>query len=185
MKELPFRLNRSDRESIIAKGIEHGLGAREKALAAEESSLGMDCYRSLLDPAVIRAVNRTPPGWIIEVTDLRFSFGAGQRYNFIVAKPVRVPERHNALGVVKDAKLNQRFLDLTSAKDELTAERKALNASLGALLDRFYTLKQLQEAWPEGAKLYAHLQPRKTAPVPAIQVSALNKALGLSEKSAT
>lgn len=180
---LTLRLTKIDRDSVVNLAVKAAFEKRDAALKKQESELGIAAYEFLF-PEKVRKIARTmPEGWLHEDSCLRVTF-RGMQTTINTLKSVRVPTKNSygcrTLGAINDEDLSDRFLKLEGDKENIKAERNQLSNNLHALLDRMGTLKQLSEGWPEGAKFYAHLTPREAAPVPAIQISDINKALGLA-----
>jgi hypothetical protein len=68
---------------------------------------------------------------------------------------------------------------------ELLERRDTISAQVGGTLQKFNTVKQLIEAWPEAAELLPPSEPASRTNLPAVPVAALNQLVGLpSEKKA-
>lgn len=118
---------------------------------------------------------------------------AGQRFNIMVSKNKPIPVRQNNDGY------NQTPVVLNHAKEGHTAHIEALQAwqgdgdqfikdyaeakqTLEAMLKGLTTYAKLEEQWSEGRKFYQSLPvdfPYQHN-VPAVQISALNKMLGIA-----
>lgn len=185
---MSFRLTKSDRDSVRERAVKFAFAAREQSLAEEEDAIGRATYAVIYPEKVRKAASQLPDGWLVEDACLRLSF-RGMQDTIRLISGVRVPSNRrygcNRLGDIADEPLSDRFLKLKAAKEDLTRERGEADRNIVALLDRFYSMEMMQKSWPEGARFYEHLRPRESSSVPAIQITSLNKMLGLpSEGSA-
>lgn len=178
-----LRLTRSDRDSVVAKALEHKFSAREKALLTEEHKIAAAAY-ALLVPATIRAAAKSlPTSWVRTSAKFWIAFGP-LTMHVRVAEPVPVPQEYwNRLGIVKDAKLNARAEKWASDVAALKEERGRIRVDVQALVDRHVTLRQLADTWPEGKRFYTHLKPREKSLLPVVQIEQVNAALGLRSAS--
>lgn len=178
-----LRLTKSDRASVVNLAVKSAFEKRQAAIAKEEAALAIDAYKFLFPEKVRKIAQSMPDGWLREDDCLKFVF-RGMQTTLRIPKSVRVPVKqsysYTPLGTINDEDLSARFLKLEGNKEDAKREREELSCNLRALLDRMGTLRQLAEGWPEGSKFYAHLTPREAAQVPAIQISAINSALGLA-----
>lgn len=178
---MSFRLTKSDRDSVRLRAVAFAFEAREKALAEEEDAIGRAAYALIYPEKVRKLASQLPEHWLRDDNCLRIAF-AGMQDNLKLISGVRVPSNRyccSRLGDVSDEALCARFLKFKSDKDDLTRAKNEADANVAALLDRFGSMRTMQENWPEGKQFYEHLAPRASASVPAIQITSLNKMLGL------
>lgn len=177
-----LRLTNVDRASVVNLAVKSAFEKKTATLAKEEAALAIAAYEFLFPEKVRKIARSLPDGWVREDACLKFTF-RGMQTTLKIPKPVRVPTNNsyscNPLGAINDEDLNARFLKLEGDKEDAKRERSELSRNLEALLTRMVTLRKLSEGWPEGKKFYAHLTPCEAAPVPAIQIDVINRALGL------
>lgn len=177
-----YRFNKSDREGIVARATEAAFKDRSAAIKAEEHALGIACYEHLFDAKMRKQAAAMPKGWLADDRCLKITFGFRRATLWLIGDGVRVPSARygcSSLGTIEDQALNDRFTALETAKDELKADAAKATANLTAMLDRFSSFNALAEAWPEGREFYAHLTPKESAPLPAVQIEAINEMLGI------
>lgn len=177
-----MRLTNSDRDQVRDKAINFAFEARKKELQNEENELGLACYRSLFPIKTRKAAEAMPENWLRSDSCLRFSI-RGMNVVLNLTNPVPVPHSFNChrLGEVSDDTLFDRFQALEGAREDFKRAKTEAFNSVGALLYRAGTLKSLKESWPEGERFYAHLTPRESASLPAIQIEVINSMLGLAK----
>lgn len=179
---MTLRLTKHDRSDVVDRAIAFAFEKRRTELSAEEDALGHAVYDHLFPEKVRKAAKALPSNWLRSDTCLRITF-RGMQTVLNISEGLKVPSEErfcHSLGQVLDEELNDRFLKLEARKEDFKSERRTVEANITAVLDRMFTLKQLQESWPEGAAFYEHLRPRESAPVPALQITAINSALGLA-----
>lgn len=185
---LTLRLTNDDRDLIVAKAVKKGFAERTKAVADKEHDLALAAYEHIFPLAERKAAAALPKRWASYDGCLRLVF-TFKRIVLSLRAGEEVPVPANGgycreLGTITDAGLNERFDILMADKDALKADIQKTSASLKGVLYRAKTLRQLEEAWPEGKQFYEHLAPAERAPVPALQMSEINAALGLQAEAA-
>lgn len=186
---MTLRLTNHDRRIVVEKAITVAFGDRHATLKLEEHRLAVDSYEFIVPERIRKQANALPDHWLRRDTCLRFVFGFKTMVlNLDDKNGLAVPSQNSycyAIGTIADEKLNERFNTLVGKKEDLEQEEDSLKTSLGEMLSRVYTLKQLREGWPEGEKFYEHLRERNHSLLPALPMDTINKALGLTQKEAS
>lgn len=176
------KLNKLIREAILKDCIKKQFSQRQEDRKKSENSLAMDLYKNVFDEKILRAVKKIPKDWLRQDSCLRFNCG-GYSLRLNVDKAVPVPYS-NGCGVLGSitGDLATSAIKHAEESDKLKEEIRSAYLALETLLDSVSTIKQLSEAWPEGKQFYAgFLEAKGKSNVPALQVSELNKKLGLKE----
>lgn len=176
-----LRLTNTDRESVQRKALEFAFAERERGLRDEEDAIGRAAYAMLFSEKIRKSASQLPERWLQEDSCLRLSF-RGMQTTINLISGVRVPSANHSchrIGDISDEALSDRFLKFEASKDAVRRDRGEASNNLNALLSRFYSLKSMADSWPEGRQFYEHLQPREASSVPAVQITSINKMLGL------
>lgn len=128
-------------------------------------------------------MRKIPEKWLREDACLRFNCG-GYSLTLRAKKAVRVASISygcSQLGTVT-GELADRAKAHAQATEGLKRERAEGERALLALLSSVSTLAQLEKTWPEGKPFYQRfMQARPGSNLPAVQVSEINKMLGLKD----
>lgn len=177
------RLTNAIRDTIRSRAIAAGFKARREAHAVAENSLGVEAYESIFSVAERTAALAMPKGWLRYDSCLRFNAG-GWSVTLIVKQGVPVPSERfncNQLGALI-GDLAERVQAHAQEDRKLNEDGHRAEREMDGFLAQFNSIKQLREAWPEGAEFYADFETeRKASGVPAVRVAEINKLLGIGE----
>lgn len=176
-----MRLNMDDRRSIVKKAISARFDPPREQIEKDKEAFALRLYESAYPKKVKEWAAQAPKGWLHLDTCLRFNV-SGHSIKLNISEGVPVP--YNAgycqqLIAINNDELRDEHMALDKRETDLKAERQSAEAQLTALLGRVSTLNRLKEIWPEGEPFFSHLAPRDRVDVPAIQVSDINRLLGI------
>jgi hypothetical protein len=176
-----MKLTKEIREKIASDTVKGQFAKREKDLKKAHHEMGMKLYNFVFDEATRKAVKKVPEKWLRHCDCLRFNCN-GWNLRFNVDKPVPTPNSSHCdvLGSVTG--------DLATEAQELSKEEQKYRDDLSSayralitMLNELNTMKQLQDTWPEGKQYYGkYLKAKEGSTLPAIQVSEVNKILGIA-----
>lgn len=196
-----MRLNKEMREEIrhfaMAK-----LQKQRHGFALVEQELLIDCYNAVIPPStlvLIETLEKKPVGnfkWFDYDAEISFNV-AGQTVRlsqasiFPLDKRIMLPVPYQfysaALGVitiVKHKALVERVRDWQSKVEKEKTDYETAVKTLDTLLKSVSTIEKLKQYWPEGKDFFSSppCQTRAASGVPAVQIEALNKMLGIETK---
>jgi hypothetical protein len=174
------RLTDSLRREIAERAAAFAFDPKYTANATEEHTLADRVYRTVISEDVLRRVLALPEGWTLIASQIAVNANGQQiTLNFGGDKKMPVPynvRRHP----VEPGELCDAIQANAAAYETLKEQRKAAYRATLAMLSAVNTLKQLEEAWPDGAPFYTDLE---TSPsnLPAVRVDEINALLGLPQ----
>lgn len=192
-----MRLNRIIRDQIVS-GAMAKLYDKRKAIVDAGAELAHACYEIALSESERKAAATLAAAkgvdWVTIPSNVVSFNVAGQHVAFVYwashqkAKPIYVPISYyrgnrigNAISIDKHAKLVDRVRAWQSDTQAHEALENSTRKSLTTLVKSVGSTERLFKAWPEGKEFYSSPPlPEAPARLPAIQMDALNKALGLS-----
>lgn len=199
-----MRLNGEMRHEIKRFAIAK-LDAQRHSFALVEQELLVDCYNAAI-PASTRAMIaelekhplHTNVRWMDYDTSLRFNV-AGQtvalgQNHLPSGKHIMFAVPHNfwhqnlgTFTVDKHPSLVARVRDWQGKVENEEANYKLAVKTLDALLKSVSTVEKLKQYWPEGRDFFSSppCQTRAASGVPAVQIEALNKMLGITTEEIT
>jgi Nucleotide modification associated domain 5 len=178
---------------------------KERQLFAEvEQKLLIDCYNAVVPLAtqkMIAALEKARVGgnpWVAYNSATSFNV-AGQRVylgqiNIPVDKRITVALPSGLwsgpLGTItmdKHAKLVERVRDWQGKVEKEKADYETAVKTLDLLLKSVSTVEKLKQYWPEGRDFFSSppCQTRAASGLPAVQIEALNKMLGIKTEELT
>jgi hypothetical protein len=175
-----MKLTKEIRERIVGMATGEYFTPKKKAIDAQEHDLGMELYHHVFNADELAKVSALPRFWLRHDGCLRFNCG-GYDIRFTVKTAVPVPySTHCAsLGSVTGA-LSDKAQAFAQSKQDLGRDYDRAKIALMKMLESVSTVKRLKQIWPEGEKFYAqYLDTPERPGVPAIQVTEINKMLGL------
>lgn len=194
-----MRLNKAVRMEIM-RNASKVLDDRLKALCQREYVLSNECYYVAVLPSVRSAIkdieNAAPQArsgergspWLDYSHHVAFNV-AGQHIKLTCSPALAVPNRYsqyNTLGkpitMDKHRKLVEMVQTWTNDWAQYIKDKAAADNTLNALLKSVGSTETLFKVWPEGKKFYSSppLTPIVKTGVPAVQMEALNKMIGLT-----
>lgn len=169
------------------------LNKERQTFALIEQELMVECYNIVVPKATRDAIAALGAKWFKHDGSLSFNV-AGQTVRFTQANlanpkkiiPFPVPPHHqyDTLGVIaydKHKKLVDRIRDWQGKVEKEQADYETAVKTLDQLLKSVSTVEKLKQYWPEGKDFFSSppCQARAASGVPAVQIEALNKMLGL------
>lgn len=188
-----MRLTQEIRKQIIYEAGRKTFDTRMKALFAEEHKLAERAYNVAI-PAHIRTaieVIQNYDGikaayWFKQVIVTKYNVGG---YTIALSHGKSVPAPYNHYESLftfpitgRHEKIAQDIRDWSNRWETYKKERDMAERTLRVLMKQTTTTEGLFKLWPEGHKFYSAppLTPVMKISVPAVQMDALNKALGLA-----
>jgi hypothetical protein len=177
------RLTKEMRESIAIRASNTSFLAEYEAIKKEEHKIGMALYEEAFDKKVRGQAARMPKHWMRQDGCLRFNCG-GYDLTFTVKEAVPVPSSTHCARLANITG----ELAVTAQKhaekiQDLKKRNKDAQRALLAMLHGIGSIKQLKNAWPEGAEFYSMYDIESPkAGVPAVQIAEINSMLGLKPK---
>lgn len=185
-----MRLNKDVRLQIT-RGAMKKLDEEVAALAKEESLLCQRCYDTAVPKAVrdaLGGVANLDDTWVNKTYEFQFNV-AGQYVRLKCSTPLMAPYRYTPYGCTfgkpvtmeSHEKLVERVRKWQGDSLDLKRRCTQTKQTLETLLKTVGSTDSLFKVWPEGKKFYSvpPLQQPPTIQLPAVQMEALNKALGL------
>ena len=178
-----MRLTESKRSEILAKLLKRKFDAAESKIVEARTALAVEVYNTWFPEDQRKLMADLPDGWLFEGNEIRARFGLSTVY-MLLPRAERFPHVHR--GDIKsfDARhrLSQRWQMIYASEEKLREEKNSLRAQLRAILNSVSTENKLVEVWPE-AKPFLSPGSVPKANLPAVDIRALNKALGLPDKA--
>lgn len=182
---MSVRLTNAIRDGIVRRATEtqNKLFIEEKKnLEQEEHDLAMKLYREALDVGALKLANKLGEKWVKFDRCLRFNC-AGYDLYLRVKTPVPVPRSSDCSRLANFAgAIAIEGQNFANKKKDLDESNKRIRRAVEAMLYSCSTIKMLAQAWPEGKQfyeMYDGVSAKSAAGLPAIQVSEINKMLGL------
>ena len=175
-----YRLTNYDRDKILSRALDAGFEKEAAVLAKRETAIATRCYNAVFSAETRKKIAAVPDGWLPTLERLSFNVG-GLHICFKVSELFRVPDdkRCDRLGTIKDQAtidaVNQYLADKKDHTDRYSRARTQAKAILWSVT----TAKKLVEVWPESKPFLQGIGVAAEAKVPAAQITALNKMLGL------
>jgi hypothetical protein len=175
------------------------LNKERQTFALVEQELMVECYNAVVPKAtqvMLEHLQNAPLNghkWLSCVEGLRFNV-AGQTVQFNQANIMPVTKRipfitpyqtwHQNLGTItldKHKKLVERIRDWQGKVEKEKADYETAVITLDLLLKSVSTVEKLKQYWPEGKDFFSSppCETRAASGVPAVQIEALNKMLGI------
>ena len=177
------RITQHIREKINYQAVNTAFAEREAAMGEASHALGMEAYEASFPKAVRQQAEAMPDGWLRLDKCLRFNAN-GWNVTLSVKVGVPVPSAmHNCQTIAAlTGDLGERVQAHKTAGEKLRSEKRAAEQEMSGFLEQFRSIKQMREAWPEGAPFYAAFETeRKAANLPAIRVQKINELLNLEQ----
>lgn len=179
------RLTNDLREQIIDRAMDATYLEKIKEFEAEENKVGLILYKSSFPKSVLDNVKKLPQEWTRKDSCLRFNCG-GYDIRLSVPEPVPVPFSRDCSRIGDfsadsiEANLGKDFVSRKVTFDE---EMRMTRRQLKTVIYNCSTIKQLKTNWPQGEKFYKIFEtsPDIKTGLPAIQITELNKMLGLDQ----
>lgn len=187
---MTVRLTNATREHIASAAIASAFDPRAEALQQAEDVLAREAYAAVFTAAEIQKAKAMPKNWLRHDPCLNFNV-AGLRIELrTITDHLPVPYQnktgdhgygcHRSQGVIESGDLADRITAHAHAKEKLRDERRETRRKLDAMLSSIGTVKKLEEAWQEGKPFYERFMQNAAPLPPAVRVSDINQALGLS-----
>lgn len=172
------------RDRIRRAALDKRFEAEEKHLDALEDLLATAVFHDVLGPEE-KLIETLPDGWLPMASSICVRFGPDvARLNFDEEGPT--PHKlTDGVCAVYDVthEFSEQWEDIRHAREDIKELRARLSAQISAVLASCSTFPQLMKRWPEVrefAEACASLGPDNVVSLPAINISTLNEALGLS-----
>lgn len=178
-----YRLTNMDRSDIVERAMAFTFSKMEQDLKSLEGTLARAAYESVFPATIRKQAYVMPDGWLRRDGCLRFNVvGMDIRLNLEEGKEVPVPYNRQGcgrIGTIEAGELADKIQDFLARNEKLKKERHQLRHSLSAMLGQVNTLRALAAAWPQGQSFYECLNKEPAIRLPALQVSEINKMIGL------
>ena len=150
-----------------------GLGGEEVAKQLEQTEADYLKLREGLrnHPALVETVLTHNRHGLVNVAGLKT----------YIAHPDYAVSNYN-ITLSAENPLVQEFHDIENRKTDLSKEKNALAAKVQGVLTTVNTVKQLLAVWPEAVELLPPPTHKPSTALPVVQVSSLNRAIGLPSK---
>lgn len=190
-----MRLNQAIREEI-KRGAFKALDDRRKVIELREQALCIRCYEAAIDGVLLKHIRAVAAGdpkqrWLRDGSRFRFNVGgrcyALSTYTQLLPQPSNYYGYADEIGKPIEMSKHRKLIDEVWAWGEDDAQykedRKVAETTMDAMLKGVHSTDALFKIWPEGKKFYS-TPPLSPSPpkvyVPAVQVEALNKMIGLT-----
>ena len=187
---MTVRLTNTTRDHIATLAIANAFDPRQKELKLAEDALAREAYAAVFSADEIEAARAMPNNWLRHDPCLHFNVAGLWIKLCTTDNHLPVPYRskdgdrgygcHRSQGSIESGDLAGRITAHALSKDKLRSEREDTRRKLNSMLASISTIKKLEEAWPEGKPFYERFAVKAAPLPPAVRVSDINDALGLT-----
>lgn len=186
-----MRLTNDIRRSICKDAIKAAFDGRNEEINKQEAALAIKVYEQVIPQEEREAIDRIHECWFGTSSSLYLNV-ASSHVTLSSDRYFRVPEKEygknnwsRIFATIKAGPLADEIMTFCNAKEDLNKEQTTAERAIDALLSSATTLKALMAAWPEGEPYWSKYldQPEKPG-LPALQVSEVNRMLGLPKPEA-
>lgn len=178
------RLTNSLRNSIRDDAMAATYEGREKAFEKQAEKLANECYTTLFDAKLRKAIAAVPIEWFRQDKCLRVNANGWDAW-LRTEKLFSVPYSHSCEGLGSiTGELAVKVQSHLQDKKAFEEEFRSAKHKLGGFLEQFNTFAAMEKAWPEGKKFYKKYDyERMPNNVPAVITTEINNMLGLKKVS--
>lgn len=180
-----MKLTKEYRDRIERLAIADTFDKEREALRAREHALFDKVFNAVV-PENVRELFDVMQDWV-KTSPWHIVNAGGWQVNFVTEKhyPVSNANGYNSRLDLTDEALIEEVRAFSTERDAFDERRRAASHALETMLANAKTFNRLKESWPEGKDYWEPVWVEATTnQLPALDISTVNKALGLPKEAA-
>jgi len=174
------RLTKQLREKMLETVLDHAFSEKQKQANVELYAAGDALYMNY-HGEYLKTMQKLPASFLYRQGRMRTNIG-GQRHDVFLSeqKPMSYESNNSCLVFEADNPVAIAWLKASDKVKDMADQRKAMSREVNAVLESVQTFKKLWEVWPQSKSILEKFEEKPSiAILPAVQVTRLNKVLGL------